>query len=416
MVDLLLHRQLDLNRRTRVHGFGEAAGVDAVVQQHGSFGRIHKQTCRTAQNKVTVGHAARENGALEAVCIHVGVELIAAELRKIFDVLQRDGVRCGRDGVSDAQVFKMLAKQVRIGLRTVRARVVALGHMAEHVGVALNGYALQVVQYAADSTHLFAVAGTSGSAVRQKGHGRTVARTFLGRRSVQHQHAPVAVARFEHKFFGRVLIGRHDGRNQRSAAHRGNLGRLGNVAVGHQSCHGAKGLDSVGRILLERTRTAHQHWLEPGSVGTAIYRAVDDFVLARKYLSRLAHALRLKRCGQWPHTDALLRGVADPNSVQTLSEGALNRLHLLLWNNYPPHCSTLLARLDGHFFGDFFDKKIKLGGSDHGLGAQHRCIQRVCLKVKGNAKFAEASRGLKAVARCVGSREGHHILALHSIQ
>ena len=261
MVDLLLHRQLHLNRRTRIHGFGEAAGVDAVVQQHGPFGRIHKQTCRTAQNEVSVGNAARENRSLEAVCVHVGVELVAAELRKVVDVLQGNLVGCGRDGVSDAQVFKMLAKQVRIRLRTVRARVVALGHMAEYVRVTLNRYALQVVQYAADSTHLFAVAGTSGSAVRQKGHGRTVARTFLGRRSVQHQHTPVAVAGLEHKFFGRVLIGSHDGRNQRSATHRGNLGCLSHVAVGHQGCHGAKGLDAVRCIRLERTRTAHKQGL-----------------------------------------------------------------------------------------------------------------------------------------------------------
>ena len=208
-----------------------------------------------------MGDAARENRSLEAVCVHVGVELVAAELRKVVDVLQGNLVGCGRDGVSDAQVFKMLAKQVRIGLRTVRARVVALGHMAEHVGVTLNRYALQVVQYAADSAHLFAVAGTPGSAVGEQGHWRTVARTFLGRRSVQHQHTPVAVAGLEHKFFGRVLIGSHDGRNKRSAAHRGNLGCLRHVAVGHQGCHGAKGLDAVRCIRLERTRTAHKQGL-----------------------------------------------------------------------------------------------------------------------------------------------------------
>ena len=240
-----------------------------------------------------MGHAARENGSLEAVGVHVGVELVAAELRKVFDVLQRDGVRCGRHGVSDVELFKMLAKQVRIRLRAVGTRIVALGHMAEHVGVALNRYALQVVHYAADSAHLFAVTRSTWASVRQKGHGRTVARALLGRRSVQHQHAPVAVARFEHKLLGRVLVGRHDGRNQRSATQRSNLGRLGNVAVGHQGCHGAKGLDSVGRIRLERTRTAHQQGLVVGTVRTAVHRAVDDFVLARKYLSRLAHALSL---------------------------------------------------------------------------------------------------------------------------
>ena len=213
-----------------------------------------------------MGDAARENRSLEAVCVHVGVELVAAELRKVVDVLQGNLVGCGRDGVSDAQVFKMLAKQVRIGLRTVRARVVALGHMAEHVRVTLNRYALQVVQYAADSAHLFAVAGTPGSAVGEQGHWRTVARTLLGRSSVQNQHAPVAVARFKHKFLGRVLVGSHDGRNQRSAAHRGNLGRLSHVAVGHQGRNGAKGLDAVRRIRLERTRAAHQQGLVVGAV------------------------------------------------------------------------------------------------------------------------------------------------------
>ena len=324
----------------------------------------------------------------------MGVELVAAELRKIFDVLQRDGVRCGRDGVSDAQVFKMLAKQVRIGLRTVRARVVALGHMAEHVGVALNGYALQVVQYAADSTHLFAVAGTSGSAVGQKGHRRTVARALLGRRSVQHQHAPVAVARFEHKFFGRVFVGRHDGRNQRSAAQRSNLSRLGNVAVGHQGCHGAKGLDSVGRIRLERTRTAHQQGLVVGAVRTAVHRAVDDFVLARKYLSRLAHPLSLQGGRQGTHAYAFLGGIAQAHAGKALRHSRLHGLELSFRNNYPAHRRTLLACLDGHFFGDLLDEKIKLRGSNHGLGAQHRCIQRVRLKVKWNAKLAEAARGL----------------------
>ena len=260
--------------------------------------------------------------------------------------------------------------------------------------MALNGHALQVVQYAAYSTHLFAVAGASGSAVRQKGHGRTVARTFLGRRSVQHQHAPVAVACFEHKFFGRVLVGRHDGRNQRSAAQRSNLSRLGNVAVGHQGCHGAKGLDSVGRIRLERTRAAHQQGLVVGTVRTAVHRAVDDFVLGRKYLSRLAHALSLQCGRQGTHAYALLRGVAYPDSNKTLGHGGLHGLELSFRNNYPAHRRTLLACLDGHFFGDFFDEEVKLGGSSHGVGAQHRCIQRVRLKVKRHAELAEAARGL----------------------
>ena len=74
----------------------------------------------------------------------------------------------------------MLSEQVRIRLWAVGARVVALGHVAEYVGVALNGNSLQVMQHTADSTHLFAVTRSTWASVRQKGHRRTVARTLLG--------------------------------------------------------------------------------------------------------------------------------------------------------------------------------------------------------------------------------------------
>ena len=133
-------------------------------------------------------------------------------------------------------------------------------------------------------------------------------------------------------------------------------------------------------------------------------------------MNRLAHALRLQGGRQGAHAHAFLGRVAYPNSVETLRKGALNRLHLLLRNNYPAHRRTLLARLDGHFFGDFFDEEVKLRGSGHGVRAQHRCIQRVRLQVKRNAKFAEAARRLEAVSGRVGSREGHDILTLHRIQ
>ena len=109
-------------------------------------------------------------------------------------------------------------------------------------------------------------------------------------------------------------------------------------------------------------------------------------------------------------------GIAHAHAREALRNSRLHGLELSFRNNYPPHRGTLLASLDGHFFDDLLDKKIKLRGSSHGIGAQHRSIQRVRLKVKRHAKFAEAARRLEAVARCIGSREGHHILTLHSIQ
>ena len=82
---------------------------------------------------------------------------------------------------------------------------------------------------------------------------------------------------------------------------------------------------------------------------------------------------------QGTHAHALLGRVAYPDSRKALRHGGLYGLELALRNNDPTHRRTLLARLDGHFFGDFLDKQIKLGSSGHGVGAKHRRVQRVRL-------------------------------------
>ena len=96
-------------------------------------------------------------------------------------------------------------------------------------------------------------------------------------------------------------------------------------------------------------------------------------------MSRFAHALSLQGGRQGAHAHALLGGVAYSDSRKALRHGGLHGLELALGNNDPANRRTLLARLDGHFFGDFLDKQVKLGGSGYGVGAKHRGVQRVRL-------------------------------------
>jgi hypothetical protein len=74
-----------------------------------------------------VRHAAGEDGALEAVGVHVRVELVAAELGEVLDVLQRDQVDVGDQRVADVQLLEVQAEGVLLGDVVLRALLVLLG-------------------------------------------------------------------------------------------------------------------------------------------------------------------------------------------------------------------------------------------------------------------------------------------------
>ena len=63
--------------------------------------------------------------------------------------------------------------------------------IGEHVGRALHGRALHVVQHAADAAHLLAAAGAAGAAVHQGGQRRAVPGGLAGVVAVEHEQPAV---------------------------------------------------------------------------------------------------------------------------------------------------------------------------------------------------------------------------------
>jgi hypothetical protein len=57
-----------------------------------------------------VRHAAGEDGAFEAVGVHVGVELVAAQVGEVLDVLQRHQVLFGDQRIADVQLLEVQAE------------------------------------------------------------------------------------------------------------------------------------------------------------------------------------------------------------------------------------------------------------------------------------------------------------------
>ena len=125
-------------------------------------------------------HSALEDGSLERSRIHVCVEVVAAHIGKVGNVGLCNRMLCSVHCRTHFQLLKMLTEDVRHSLRTRCSGLVLLCDGCDIVRVTLDGRAVQIVQNATLSAHLFSTTGTTWTAVLHQWHRRTVTGTFLG--------------------------------------------------------------------------------------------------------------------------------------------------------------------------------------------------------------------------------------------
>ena len=264
LVNLLCDGQLDANGGPWVHGLGEPALVDAVIEQHRPFFGLNKQPCSFAEDVVAVGNPPFEHGAFQACPIHMGVEVVSRHIGEIRDVSLRDRVPSCGDGVAHVQLFKVFAEHVGLAFRPLAAGLVLLGDGTERGGMPLDGRSLHVVLDAAKAAHFFAAACTTWPTVNQQRHGGSMACALSGAFAVQHQDASVHGSGLTNKGRGCISVEGGDAAAKGAFAFGGQRHGLFNVPVGHQRAHGAKRFHVVHGCAVVRIVLAHQHGREEG--------------------------------------------------------------------------------------------------------------------------------------------------------
>jgi hypothetical protein len=121
----------------------------------------------------------------------VRVERVAREGGEGLDVLERHRARRRHHLVADAQLSERLAERVLPAGPRRRALVPHPGERGEHLGRALHGGALHVVQHRTDAAELLAAARATGSAVHEVRQRRAVTRRGARVVAVEEQHAAV---------------------------------------------------------------------------------------------------------------------------------------------------------------------------------------------------------------------------------
>src|SRR6056300_583884 len=114
LIDLFFYGQFYPDGCPWVNWLGESAFIDPVVQQHRTFLGLNKQSCRLAQDEISVRHSALEDGSLERSSIHMCVEVVAAHIGKV-GLCNR--VLCSVHRRTHFQLLKMLTEDMRHSLR-----------------------------------------------------------------------------------------------------------------------------------------------------------------------------------------------------------------------------------------------------------------------------------------------------------
>src|SRR5262249_42383101 len=162
----LLAGEADLDAITRLDGLRESQPVDAVVGQHGAVRWVHEQARRRGYQKIAVSDATAEQWV--ASCsrfVHVGVELVAGQLRKPLDVRDRDLALAGVEGIPDLQRAEGLAKRMHARIELFCSFHPSPRHGRNHARTSLYRSPLHVVQHTANTTQFFAPTGAARSSM-----------------------------------------------------------------------------------------------------------------------------------------------------------------------------------------------------------------------------------------------------------
>ena len=136
----------------------------------------------------------------------------------VLDVVERD-----RAGAAECTLSPMRssASDLRNGCARRgldgRPRVPDPGDRRQHVGRALHGRALHVVQHGADAAELLAAAGAAGAAVHEMRNGGAVACRGAGVVAVEDQHAAVERGDASDEFDGDLGVVRGDAGDEGAA-------------------------------------------------------------------------------------------------------------------------------------------------------------------------------------------------------
>ena len=85
-------------------------------------------------------------------------------------------------------------------------------------------------------------------------------------------------------------------------------------------------------------------------------------------------------------------------------------------NEDAAYACAALARLQGHFFPDFFDENIPLRLIGCNIVAEYDAVQRVCFHIERNIFFQDLLIGFQHKPGRGGTGEGHHILRGNMIE
>ena len=129
LLDFLLNGKSHTYRGTSIDRLDKATFLKAVIQQHGAFASIYKQTGSSRKDKVSVCYALFEDRSIKGSDICMCIEMIPGYIRKVYDIAFGDGALMSKYGIAYLQLFKMLAKQVWVSYWLSSARLELLGDL-----------------------------------------------------------------------------------------------------------------------------------------------------------------------------------------------------------------------------------------------------------------------------------------------
>ena len=147
---------------------------------------------------------------------------------------------CAGPSVSAAEGMRVLADLGRAGQPLA-------GDLGDHIGAALHGGALHVMQHAAHAAQFLAAARASGPAMHQMGQGGAVARRLCHGGPVGDVDPTVPGGTLQRDDPRHLRILCDQRRDQRPAAAIGQRGCMGQVAIRHQGRDRAERFDCVHR-------------------------------------------------------------------------------------------------------------------------------------------------------------------------
>ena len=181
-----------MNRVARIHRFGEAKIVHAVVREHWTERRIDEQAGRGGNDEVSMCHSTSEDAIRTRIfVIHVRVEFVATQIRKRDDIVERDETSAGNVRIANQQLVERFAERMDTVVGRRRTLAPLARDRCNHRRAPLNRRPLHVVQHTARAAHLFAATRATRTTVHKIGQRRTVAGTLFCTRPVEHHQSTV---------------------------------------------------------------------------------------------------------------------------------------------------------------------------------------------------------------------------------